>query len=235
MGGLTPGSGRGSATGAAPSLVALLLLLLVACGSGSDVARDPGADDANEPGGARLPSSVPAAAGEVRTRGVVTVLDSGGDARVCLGAVAESWPPQCSGPPLVGWDWRRRLEEPGQPAGATAGDQQAGGVRWGRYALVGRWDGERLTVTTAVPEAQHVPQAEEQQPLQDVERPLPEEGLRELAEALLDRVPGALSAHVEDGRVHLSVIHDDGTIQEWADAEHGSGLVVVTSMLVEVD
>ncbi|MDQ2697611.1 MAG: hypothetical protein M3Y46_02355, partial [Actinomycetota bacterium] len=41
--------------------------------------------------------------GEVRAVG--TVLDAGGDPQLCLGAIAESYPPQCSGIPLEGWTW----------------------------------------------------------------------------------------------------------------------------------
>ena len=41
--------------------------------------------------------------GEVVGQG--TVMDVGGEVELCLGAVAESYPPQCSGIPLTDWSW----------------------------------------------------------------------------------------------------------------------------------
>ncbi|WP_285710337.1 hypothetical protein [Microtetraspora sp. NBRC 16547] len=49
--------------------------------------------------------------------------------------VAQSLPPQCGGPDIVGWDWNA-VEHSAQ-----------GGVRWGEYHVVGTWDGKRLTLT----------------------------------------------------------------------------------------
>jgi hypothetical protein len=55
---------------------------------------------------------------------------------LCLGGVDDSYPPQCDGPALVGWDW------------ATVDDEErANGSTWGIYHVVGTWDGERLTLT----------------------------------------------------------------------------------------
>lgn len=66
----------------------------------------------------------------------VTVLDAEDGPQLCLGGVAESLPPQCEGPDVVGWDW------------ADVNDEEtAGGTTWGEYSVVGTWDGERLTVT----------------------------------------------------------------------------------------
>jgi hypothetical protein len=37
---------------------------------------------------------------------VATVLQEGdGPPELCLGGVAESFPPQCGGPEIAGWDW----------------------------------------------------------------------------------------------------------------------------------
>ena len=216
--------------GAAGVAVGVLVLLLAACGGASDVAEDPADRDAD----AAPPTAVPAAPGEVRTRGVVTVRDDGTRPEVCLGPVAESWPPQCEGVPLVGWDWRRERLVLGQPGDGDAAYQQASGVRWGRYALVGRWDGASFTLGTAVPEAQYEPPSEEAEPLQEPERHLGEPALQALADRLAGRLPGVLTTAVDDGRVHVEVIYDDGTLQEWADTTHGAGVVVLTSALVEV-
>ena len=61
-------------------------------------------DPSDEPSASGEPTAAPTPVpeGEVRTRGLVTVLDSGDGPRLCLGAVAESNPPQCDGPPLEG-------------------------------------------------------------------------------------------------------------------------------------
>ena len=71
----------------------------------------------------------------------VTVLDStGGDgegAQVCFGAVAESYPPQCSGPALIGWNWDEHEGE----------FETASGVRWGEFVLTGRYDAQANTFT----------------------------------------------------------------------------------------
>lgn len=50
-------------------------------------------------------------------------------------AVAESLPPQCGGPDVVGWDW------------SIVESESAQGTTWGLYQLVGVWDGERFTLT----------------------------------------------------------------------------------------
>ena len=70
-----------------------------------------------------------------------TVLDDGDGAELCLGGIAESLPPQCGGPELVGWDWsehRGRFE-------------QAAGTRWGEFSVTGTFDGVRFTPSEAGP------------------------------------------------------------------------------------
>ncbi|MFI7468804.1 hypothetical protein [Nonomuraea sp. NPDC049646] len=65
----------------------------------------------------------------------LTVLEGGGHGPQLCSMVAESMPPQCGGPDVIGWDWSRVAHE------------SANGVRWGRYRVVGTWDGSRLTLT----------------------------------------------------------------------------------------
>ena len=55
--------------------------------------------------------------------------------QLCLGVFHRSYPPQCGGPDIVGWDWNA--------APATV----SGSTRWGEYVVVGTFDGERLTLT----------------------------------------------------------------------------------------
>jgi len=63
------------------------------------------------------------------------VLEGGGHGPQLCAMVAESFPPQCSGPDVVGWDWSKVEHE------------SQNGVKWGEYRVVGTWDGARLTLT----------------------------------------------------------------------------------------
>ena len=98
--------------------------------SGSETLRpDPGV----------APTPVPE--GQVRTTGLVTVLDPGTGPQLCLGAVADSYPPQCGGPAVADFDF------------GEVGAERAAGVTWGSYALTGTFDGTTFTVTDAIPAA----------------------------------------------------------------------------------
>lgn len=101
------------------SLLVLAVLLTAACGSGD--------------------RSVLTAAGDepvLHTGGGTVLQASGADPELCLGGVAESLPPQCSGVPLVGWDWAQ-----------VNGEEEAAGTTWGEYTVTGRYDGTSLTIT----------------------------------------------------------------------------------------
>lgn len=76
----------------------------------------------------------------LRTVGLATVLDDGDGAELCLGGVAESYPPQCGGPRLIGWAWE----------GFEESFEEANGVRWGLFAVEGHYDADANTfdVTT---------------------------------------------------------------------------------------
>ena len=148
----------------------------------------------------------------------------GGVPELCLGAVMESYPPQCHGVPLAGWDWE-----------TTAPHEQAdldGQVtRWGTYAVTGGFDGSTLTVTDAVPLALYDTVAEPSP------RPMapPDLTADQWAdvEAGMRLVPGLLDERAR-GRHRppvRPVVHDDGSIQAWADATFGAATVVVTSAL----
>lgn len=66
-----------------------------------------------------------------------TVLESPGHGpELCLGGVASSLPPQCGGPPLVGWDWTLVDDE-----------ESRSGTTWTSAHVVGTYDGERFTLT----------------------------------------------------------------------------------------
>ena len=69
-----------------------------------------------------------------------TVLDDGDGPELCLGAIAESLPPQCGGIPINGWTWD-----------AIEGEQSAQGVTWGEFHVVGTYDGSSFTIERAGP------------------------------------------------------------------------------------
>ena len=191
----------------------LLAVLLVGCGDRT------GATDPTDPG--ERPSAVPPADGPVQTRAPVTVMDTGRP-ELCLGAVAESYPPQCGGPPLVGWSW---ADHPGA-------FEETQGVRWGEFHLVGTFDGETFTVTAATPAARY-----DGTPPPDDSGDTDPTARRSAAELQriqrgLGELPGMLGSEVARGAVHVYVVHDDGSLQRWADAAYGEGTVRVDSALV---
>ena len=248
-----------------------------------------GAGSTAEAPAGEVPTPVPD--GQVRTSGLVTVLDAGDGPELCLGAVAESYPPQCSGPALADFDW------------GDVGSEEAAGVRWGSYALTGAYDGSTFTVTDAIPAALYDTTAEPQaEPLAaacdeptttDTAKATPEdldatlaaasalpsyasawltgntinvavtedaEGAEtelrrtwggmlcvttvERTDADLNEVNQELQAALGDqlltsgstrpDSLDAQVVYDDGTVQEWADATYGDGLVRISSALVPV-
>jgi hypothetical protein len=199
-------------------LAASAVLLLAACSSaGGDV----GGDSAGqwEPARAALPAEVTA---------VGTVLEKDGTPMLCLGAIAESYPPQCSGPEIVGWDWA-----------AVDGEQTASGVTWGSYAVWGDWDGTRFTVTREpVSAALYDPMVEPDAP-NPWDESLPPGALpeteAELVQGELERsVPDLRSTGFVNGRVVLEVQFDDGTLQASVDERYGDDAVVVIPALTPV-
>jgi hypothetical protein len=197
-------------------VLATLLLALTACGDdGGSTATDPRPD---------RPTDVPAAPGSVTTRGIATVMDTGSP-ELCLGPVAESWPPQCGGPPIEGWDWadHRGMFESQQD------------TRWGEFVVAGTWDGATFTFESAVPAALYDPAVEE-----PAAHPTPtvahsRQELEAIAEEVGRDLPGAHGAYAQDGHVLVDVTYDDGALQAWVDQEYGEGVVAVAPMLVDVE
>ena len=147
------------------------------------------------------------------------MIDQDAGPELCLGPVAESYPPQCQGLPVEGWDWAEHR-----------GDfDDAGGVRFGTFAVTGGFDGTTLTYESAVPGALYDP----------MPRPEPTSSAAEQHSAAeleaigqeLQELPGALSTMPGDNLVVVDVVHDDGSLQDWADATYGAGLVFVHSAL----
>lgn len=59
--------------------------------------------------------------------------------QLCRGA-EDSYPPQCGGPDVLGWNWE-----------AVEGEESASGTTWGSYRVVGTWDAQRLALTMTGP------------------------------------------------------------------------------------
>jgi hypothetical protein len=198
--------------------VAVVVLAVAGCSDGDgDWAEDP----AGVPGShGEMPTAPVAADGEVTTRNPAIVMDTGSP-ELCLGPVAESYPPQCGGPPLEGWNW----------ADHEGAYDRVGEVRWGTFYVTGTWDGATFTVTSAeTPPAGQLPPASEMSPPPEQELSADELG------AIADQVRtlgGATGAYAHDERVWVDVPYDDGSLQDWVDEEYGDRVVVVTPALVD--
>lgn len=117
--------------GKLPPVVLLLLPLIVIAGCGDAVAPTTGGDEPPAPGGGS-----PGSPGTTY-KGTGAVLESTDHGpQLCLGGVAESYPPQCGGPDIVGWDWD-----------AVEAAESASGTTWGSYTVIGTYDGQRFTLT----------------------------------------------------------------------------------------
>ncbi|WP_395640367.1 hypothetical protein [Pseudolysinimonas sp.] len=196
------------------------VLLLAACATPAD----PGAGGDVVPGGGQ-PNPI-AASGVVVGQGTVLQKD-GEEAQFCLGAIMESYPPQCSGPELVGWEW---------PDDGMW--ESASGVTWGSYAVSGTWDGEAFTRgEMVIPLALYDPIRPEPDPRADPAN------AGDNSEELLLRVQEELAAWTEvtvlqsfpeNGYLWATVLYDDGTIQAYLDEIYGPDVVVVQSAFRDV-
>lgn len=194
-------------------LLPLAAAFLAGCGT-------PSASDA--PPGASLGSLHPAPP-EGEVVGVGTVMDVAGSVELCLGPIAESYPPQCSGLPVQGWTWD-----------GVEGWEASGDATWGAYAVHGTYDGETFTVTQPpVMLALYDPMM--------IEDPTGGEPGSTDEAALLriqEELPSALgvsylSSSPQDGRLWVDVVWDDGTWQKAADDGYGADVVVIRSALRE--
>jgi hypothetical protein len=140
--------------------------------------------------------------------------------------VAESYPPQCSGPEIAGWDW---------DAVEAASAQ---GTTWGVYAVEGTWDGKTFHLIEAVAAPTDPPALPEDPRLDPdnagtVASDMSESEAQERQEEALDRL-GGLSAGFTNGYLWVTVVYDDGSIQRYADDAYGLGVVAVQSALRDV-
>lgn len=217
------------------ALTGALLVALSACG-GTTSATDPAGDPAEpsapvtSPPDDGRPGEIPRADGIVSTRTIVTVMDTGtGLPQVCLGAVAESYPPQCGGPELRGWSW----------ADQHGVFERSGDVRWGMFVVTGTFDGTAMDVTGAIPAALYDPAAPADGPrVPDIREGGDDKTDPGRADAAADLeaspLPGQLSVIPTEVSVVVDVVHDDGSLQDWADTTYGAGVVEIISALVPV-
>ena len=201
------------------------LLVLAACGTDDGAgATDPAGDPTASGAVAGMPTGVPAAKGPVTTRQPATVMDTGSP-ELCLGAVAESYPPQCRGIPLVGWSWRDH----------EGTFERAGDIRWGLFAVTGRFDGTTFTVRSAAPAAVYDPGPLPPEPPRcedaaaDCHGPT-EQRIAEIGDDLTS-LPGILTIVPSRFAVRADVVFDDGSLQSWADEAYGDGVVAIGSAL----
>jgi len=205
--------------------VAAAVLLLSGCGSDegdTTVAADPAA---GAPATPSAPDAIPAAPGPVHTANVATVMDTGSP-ELCLGAIAESYPPQCSGPALAGWQW----------ADHDQMFERQGKATWGSFAVSGAWDGETFTYASAVPAALYDPMMQEPPTYPAPAVTLTEAELVEIQDGLATTLPGYQSSAPDAaGHLVVDVVYDDGTLQGWLDGEYGKDVVVLNPLLVDQD
>lgn len=160
-----------------------------------------------------------------RVRGTGTVLDVDGEVQLCLGGIAESYPPQCTGVPLIGWSWD-----------GVDGSETSGKTTWGAYAVTGRYDGESITVTDPPVLLALYDPVRPDDPTGGVEGDATAGELTEIQDDLSSRLGGeALTLWTERGYVWVQVVWDDGQLQRAVDAEYGDGTVIVLPALNEFD
>lgn len=200
------------------ALSAASVIALSGCATPSGAGGAPAASDA--PPGASLGSLWPAPPeGEVIAQG--TVMDIDGQVELCLGPVAESYPPQCSGIPVDNWTWD-----------GIDGAESSGDTTWGAYAVQGTYDGKEFTVTQPpIMLALYDPMVPE-----DPTGGEPGDGDEETLLAIQEDLPQALDdaylgSYPQDGWLWVDVVWDDGTWQQAADADYGEDVVVIRSAM----
>ncbi|MBB5787163.1 hypothetical protein [Jiangella mangrovi] len=103
------------------------LLFLAACGT----EEAPVSASPSDP-----PVAVPASDPDQTYTGLFTVLEDAEHGPQLCSMVMDSYPPQCGGPDVAGWNWDEAPDA-----------ETANGVTWGFYSVTGTWDGTTLTLT----------------------------------------------------------------------------------------
>jgi hypothetical protein len=203
------------------AVAAATLLLLTACATPSGSGGGPASD---APAGYSLGSLTPAPPeGEVIAQG--TIMDIGGDVELCVGPIAESYPPQCRGIPVQGWSWD-----------GVEGSDSSGDIRWGAYAVQGTYDGSTFSVTAPPMLLALYDPAPIVEPTDGRARTADPATLEAIQEELPTRLGAAyLASWPEEGHLVVQVLWDDGTWQKAADDDYGTGVVVIQSALKPIE
>ncbi len=189
---------------------------LAACGQGDTTGGDAGdADTASDP---------------LVYQGAITVLqpkerDSAG---LCA-FVAESYPPQCEGLPVAGWEWDAVEHE------------EAEGVRWGTFVVTGTFDGKQFTLTEDPLLLSEVDPADYQPAEPEIGEPaedLTATELTAIADDMGERFPATVFGGVADEAHGVALV--DAllvTPEMWAYAEDNfpEGAVAFTAVLQPVE
>ena len=214
--------------------LALSALALSACSTESEMqavdpaAQEPGSSDAPADSG-EAPAPVPK--GTVTTHGLMTVLDPGTGPQLCLGAIAESYPPQCSGLPLKDFDF------------GDVGAEEASGVTWGSYAVTGTFDGTTFTATESTPAALYDPIAmpTEEPPGPACESPAttdPDLATPEAMDATLaaaSALPGLAMTWLSGNTINVAVTKDAAGAEITLRETWGGPLCVTTAERTEAE
>lgn len=151
------------------------------------------------------------------------VMDIDGDVQLCMGAVTRSYPPQCTGLPLTGWSWE-----------GVEGAEAVDGIRWGSYAVTGRFDGESLTPTSPPVLLALFDAVAPVDPTQGKPGTTTEARLLTMQSRLADEWENTddyLGSRIDNGRLWVDVVWDDGTLQNAADDEFGDDVVIIRPTL----
>ncbi|MFJ4996736.1 hypothetical protein ACIP5T_01160 [Microbacterium sp. NPDC088619] len=195
------------------------VLCIAGCAAGS------GASPAPTDAGPLAWDAASIAPPEGRVIGTGTVLDAAGEPQLCLGIVAESAPPQCSGIPLDGWTWDD-----------VDGSETSGDTTLGTYAVYGIYDGERYAVSDPPIMLALYDPIRPEDPSAGIEGTTAEGDLVRVRDELAASLgTEALTVWTERGYVWIQVVWDDGTLQDAVDSTYGDGVVFVTSALREID
>lgn len=178
------------------------------------------------PGGSAGGAIDPVIPAPGQVRGIGTVIQiADATPQLCLGAVAESYPPQCTGVPVTDWTWSD-----------TDGHETSGGTQWGTFAVTGTWDGTTLATTGSVQLALYDPIRTEDPLLDPANAGDTAEADLEAAQTDVDASfpVEVLSSSIENGYVFVQVVYDDGRLQAWADATYLPDVVVVRPALADL-